>query len=459
MVSCADDFCRSWRTWTSSPSATVRSLLPLPKGYSHALSSVIKTMLNLNVSSQGSTPRSLYCTCSLHPSAHNVAFGSSASPTWAIRTCFQGFIDGKDVSLHFITNEWLWMAPTGWPQWNHTKQQLLRKIVKLFHHLMATSLAVGTTGRLPASCLISLVWTLSSALSFCYSSRVVKARSSSTTTGYTRVCMSSRAMLFREYLLIHMSLTLIKILLQVYGSCEAWEADRALEAWKQGVTVRFFSCTIWTAFTLMHRYHPLSWKFTTRWGTLLALIYEYIFTIDTDTVSLSSCFLVKCWCPVQQVRSESLNRLIASAADGSSIIGIWPSLWMNEEGSWWTIIQVCLPFYLYELWSLPTLYTGIRVLYLSPSVKGIWEFFGLVSCLPGCSSLYRTHNANKDWSIVISNHIIDGYAEGNIDMLHKKNLFSLGEDRFMTTLLLKHFPMFKTKFIPDAVVHTMAPRH
>jgi hypothetical protein len=53
-------------------------------------------------------------------------------------------------------------------------------------------------------------------------------------------------MLFREYLLIHMSLTLIKILLQVYGSREGWEADRALEAWKQGenVTVRFFSCTI-----------------------------------------------------------------------------------------------------------------------------------------------------------------------------------------------------------------------
>jgi len=50
-------------------------------------------------------------------------------------------------------------------------------------------------------------------------------------------------------------------------------------------------------------------------------------------------------------------------------------------------------------------------------------------------------------------------TEGNVDMLHKKNLFSLGEDRFMMMLLLKHFPTFKTKFIPDAVTHTMAPRH
>jgi chitin synthase len=52
---------------------------------------------------------------------------------------------------------------------------------------------------------------------------------------------------------------------------------------------------------------------------------------------------------------------------------------------------------------------------------------------------------------------MDEYAEGNVDTLHKKKLFSLGEDRFLTTFLLKHFPTFKTKFIPDAVAHTMTP--
>jgi len=50
-------------------------------------------------------------------------------------------------------------------------------------------------------------------------------------------------MSLHEYL-IHMSLTLIKILLQVYGGREGWEADQALEAWKQDMTVRFFSCTV-----------------------------------------------------------------------------------------------------------------------------------------------------------------------------------------------------------------------
>ena len=41
--------------------------------------------------------------------------------------------------------------------------------------------------------------------------------------------------------------------------------------------------------------------------------------------------------------------------------------------------------------------------------------------------------------------------------LHKKNLLSLGEDRYLTTLILKHFPNYKTKFTPDAQAMTVAP--
>ncbi|KIJ69713.1 glycosyltransferase family 2 protein [Hydnomerulius pinastri MD-312] len=152
--------------------------------------------------------------------------------------------------------------------------------------------------------------------------------------------------------------------------------------------------------------------------------YEYIFTVDADT----------------QVTPDSLNRLVASAADDSSIIGICGETKLtNEEGSWWTMIQV------YEY-------------YISHHLSKAFEsLFGSVSCLPGCFSLYRIRTADKGRPIIISNRIIDEYAECNVDTLHKKNLFSLGEDRFLTTLLLKHFPTFKTKFIPDAVAHTMAP--
>lgn len=143
---------------------------------------------------------------------------------------------------------------------------------------------------------------------------------------------------------------------------------------------------------------------------------------------------------VQTVTPASLNRLVASCADDSSVIGICGETKLeNEEGSWWTMIQV------YEY-------------YISHHLSKAFEsLFGSVTCLPGCFSLYRVRTADKGRPIIISNRIIDEYAEPNVDTLHKKNLFSLGEDRFLTTLLMKHFPTFKTKFCPDAVAHTMAP--
>ncbi len=71
--------------------------------------------------------------------------------------------------------------------------------------------------------------------------------------------------------------------------------------------------------------------------------------------------------------------------------------------------------------------------------------------------MYRIRTADKGRPIIISNRIIDEYSEPSVDTLHKKNLLSLGEDRFLTTLLMKHFPTFKTKFTQDARAHTVAP--
>ncbi|KAI0337964.1 glycosyltransferase family 2 protein [Trametopsis cervina] len=152
--------------------------------------------------------------------------------------------------------------------------------------------------------------------------------------------------------------------------------------------------------------------------------YEYIFTVDADTT----------------VTPDSLNRLVASAADDSSIIGICGETKLeNEEGSWWTMIQV------YEY-------------YISHHLSKAFEsLFGSVTCLPGCFSMYRIRTADKGRPIIISNRIIEEYSEPNVDTLHKKNLLSLGEDRYLTTLMLKHFPTFKTKFNPDALAHTVAP--
>ncbi|MBW0492481.1 hypothetical protein O181_032196 [Austropuccinia psidii MF-1] len=153
-------------------------------------------------------------------------------------------------------------------------------------------------------------------------------------------------------------------------------------------------------------------------------LYEFLFTIDADT----------------EVYPDSLNRLVSAASDDGRIIGICGETKLsNEKVSWWTMIQV------YEY-------------YISHHLAKAFEsLFGSVTCLPGCFTLYRIRSADKGRPLVVSNLIIDEYAEIHVDTLHKKNLFSLGEDRYFTTLLMKHFPHYKTKFIADATAMTAAP--
>lgn len=42
-----------------------------------------------------------------------------------------------------------------------------------------------------------------------------------------------------------------------------------------------------------------------------------------------------------------------------------------------------------------------------------------------------------------------------LQTLHMKNLLHLGEDRYLTTLLLKNFPSYKLTFTKDAHARTM----
>ncbi|KIM60842.1 glycosyltransferase family 2 protein, partial [Scleroderma citrinum Foug A] len=87
--------------------------------------------------------------------------------------------------------------------------------------------------------------------------------------------------------------------------------------------------------------------------------------------------------------------------------------------------------------------------------------FGSVTCLATSFHL-RTPDILKP--LLISNQIILDYSQNCVDTLHMKNFFALptlhnhhlsillGEDRYLTTLLLKHFLMYKTQFIQDANV-------
>lgn len=71
--------------------------------------------------------------------------------------------------------------------------------------------------------------------------------------------------------------------------------------------------------------------------------------------------------------------------------------------------------------------------------------------------MYRLRTADKGKPLIISDQIINEYSFGDVDTLHKKNLLSLGEDRFLTTLMTKHFPAMSYKFISDAYAQTAAP--
>ncbi|KAI9683446.1 MAG: hypothetical protein M1829_005518 [Trizodia sp. TS-e1964] len=153
-------------------------------------------------------------------------------------------------------------------------------------------------------------------------------------------------------------------------------------------------------------------------------LYEYLLMVDADT----------------SVKEDSLNRLVASCANDAKIAGICGETNLeNQERSWWTMIQV------YEY-------------YISHHLAKAFEsLFGSVTCLPGCFCMYRLRTADKGKPLIISDKIIQEYSDGEVDTLHKKNLLSLGEDRYLTTLMTKHFFFMSYKFIPDAYASTAAP--
>lgn len=93
--------------------------------------------------------------------------------------------------------------------------------------------------------------------------------------------------------------------------------------------------------------------------------------------------------------------------------------------------------------------------------KAFESMFGGVTCLPGCFSMYRIKAPKAEsgyWVPILANpDIVEHYSENIVDTLHKKNLLLLGEDRYLTTLMLKTFPKRKMMFCPQAVCKTIVP--
>ena len=62
------------------------------------------------------------------------------------------------------------------------------------------------------------------------------------------------------------------------------------------------------------------------------------------------------------------------------------------------------------------------------------------------------------WVPILANpDVVEHYSENVVDTLHKKNLLLLGEDRYLSTLMLRTFPKRKQVFVPQAVCKTTVP--
>ncbi|ODN76669.1 hypothetical protein L202_05311 [Cryptococcus amylolentus CBS 6039] len=157
-------------------------------------------------------------------------------------------------------------------------------------------------------------------------------------------------------------------------------------------------------------------------------MYETALCVDADTV----------------VFPDSLQRMNACMVNDLNIMGLCGETKIaNKAETWVTMIQVFEYYISHHL------------------TKAFESVFGGVTCLPGCFSMYRikTPKGNEGyWVPVLANpDICEHYSENVVNTLHKKNLLLLGEDRYLSTLMLKTFPKRKMIFCPQAVCKTQVP--
>ena len=152
--------------------------------------------------------------------------------------------------------------------------------------------------------------------------------------------------------------------------------------------------------------------------------YEFMLQIDADTV----------------VAADSASRMVSAFLDDTGLIGICGETALsNAKSSIVTMIQV------YEYYISHNL------------VKAFESLFGSVTCLPGCFTMYRIRAAESGKPLFVSREVVEDYANIRVDTLHMKNLLHLGEDRYLTTLLIKHHSKYKTKYLFSAHAWTIAP--
>ncbi|PWY89212.1 hypothetical protein BO70DRAFT_359498 [Aspergillus heteromorphus CBS 117.55] len=156
--------------------------------------------------------------------------------------------------------------------------------------------------------------------------------------------------------------------------------------------------------------------------------YEVVLMVDADT----------------KVFPDSLTHMISAMVKDPDVMGLCGETKIaNKTDSWVTMIQVFEYFVSHH------------------QAKAFESVFGGVTCLPGCFSMYRIKapkGGQNYWVPILANpDVVEHYSENVVDTLHKKNLLLLGEDRYLTTLMLRTFPKRKQIFVPQAVCKTQVP--
>ncbi|KAI1002278.1 Chitin synthase 4 [Podosphaera aphanis] len=156
--------------------------------------------------------------------------------------------------------------------------------------------------------------------------------------------------------------------------------------------------------------------------------YETVLMVDADT----------------KVFPDSLTHMISAMVKDPEIMGLCGETKIaNKRASWVSMIQVFEYFISHHL------------------SKSFESVFGGVTCLPGCFCMYRIKapkGGQNYWVPILANpDVVEHYSENVVDTLHKKNLLLLGEDRYLSTLMLRTFPKRKQVFVPQAVCKTTVP--
>ncbi|KAI9325444.1 chitin synthase-domain-containing protein [Zopfochytrium polystomum] len=154
--------------------------------------------------------------------------------------------------------------------------------------------------------------------------------------------------------------------------------------------------------------------------------YEILLMVDADTM----------------VHPDSLRAMTNCMYNNPMVMGLCGETKIdNKRTSWVTMIQVFEYYISHHLG------------------KAFESVFGGVTCLPGCFCMYRIKARKGDeWiPIVVAPDIVSEYSTNEVETLHQKNLLLLGEDRFLTTLMLRQFPKRKQVFVPGAICRTTVP--